>query len=215
MEIINTNKRLCEPYGEAVDNAFVLFQENARGLDTFGEQENDDIRERPEEISNNNDEEEEDEELDINNNVRGAPSHRILPIISDDNLNAKIRSLNEKQRQIFNYVLSWTRKTIQSFQSINTSKPKPFHIFLTGSAGCGKSYLLTTLKFYLQKALSYGSKNAEKERLLVLAPTGVAAVNVDGSTIHSTRGIRPDCSNGKTVARLSDKKRSAMRNRFS
>ena len=53
MEIINTNKRLCEPYGEAVDNAFVLFQENARGLDTFGEQENDDIRERPEEISNN------------------------------------------------------------------------------------------------------------------------------------------------------------------
>ena len=86
---------------------------------------------------------------------------------------------------------------------------------MTGSAGCGKSHLLTTIKFYLQKSLTYGSKDIGKERLLMLAPTGVAAVNVDGSTIHSTLGILTDYSSGKCVSKLSDKRRSSLREKLS
>ena len=54
------------------------------------------------------------------------------------------------------------------------------NLFLTGRAGTGKSTLLTEFR-----------KNTKK-RVAVLAPTGVAAVNVGGQTIHSFCGFKPD-----------------------
>lgn len=53
------------------------------------------------------------------------------------------------------------------------------HIFLTGRAGTGKS---TLLKYFR-------SKTTKKH--VVLAPTGVAALNVKGQTIHSFFGFHP------------------------
>ena len=47
------------------------------------------------------------------------------------------------------------------------------HIFLTGKAGTGKTTFLKTLK-----------ENTEK-RMIVTAPTGVAAINAGGVTLHS------------------------------
>ena len=205
---INTNKNICEPFGEIVDEAFVHFSRDARGLDIQGEQENEEVRE---EVQNNeNDEIDEDEEV-----YNGeAPSQPVQPIISDEEPNSRIRSLNKKQREIFDFLLKWTRETIQS-RNFDIQKPDPFQIFLTGSAGCGKSHLLTTIKFYLHKSLTYGSTDIGKDRLLMLAPTGVAAVNVDGSTIHSTLGILTDYSSGKCVSKLSDKRRSSLRAKLS
>ena len=46
-------------------------------------------------------------------------------------------------------------------------------IFLTGKAGTGKTTFLRTLKEHSNK------------RIVVLAPTGVAAINAQGVTIHS------------------------------
>jgi len=47
------------------------------------------------------------------------------------------------------------------------------HVYITGKAGTGKSTLL-----------QYFKENTKRE-IVVLAPTGVAAINVGGSTIHS------------------------------
>ncbi|MBR4275798.1 MAG: AAA family ATPase [Prevotella sp.] len=47
------------------------------------------------------------------------------------------------------------------------------HLFLTGKAGTGKTTFLRRLKDTLPK------------RMVVLAPTGIAAINAGGSTIHS------------------------------
>ena len=209
MSRIKINKSICEPFGEIVDEAFVHFNKDTRGLDIYGEQENEEIRN--DFLESNNNEEDEDEQIYHG----GAPLQPVQPIISDEELNNRIRSLNKKQRNIFNFVMKWTRETIQSRTCENVLKTEPFQIFLTGSAGCGKSHLLTTIKFYLQKSLTYGSKDIGKERLLMLAPTGVAAVNVDGSTIHSTLGILTDYSSGKCVSKLSDKRRSSLREKLS
>ncbi len=54
------------------------------------------------------------------------------------------------------------------------------HIFLTGRAGTGKSTLLDHFR------------NNTKKKIVVLAPTGVAAINVKGQTIHSFFGFKPD-----------------------
>jgi ATP-dependent exoDNAse (exonuclease V) alpha subunit len=67
------------------------------------------------------------------------------------------------------------------------------NIFVTGRAGTGKSTLL-----------DYFRKNTDKE-VVVLAPTGVAAVNVDGQTIHSFFGFGPDIT-PDVVRRCDDEK---------
>lgn len=57
----------------------------------------------------------------------------------------------------------------------NTGK----HLFLTGKAGTGKS---TLLEYF---------RSITKKKGAILAPTGVAAVNVDGETIHAFFGLKP------------------------
>ena len=57
------------------------------------------------------------------------------------------------------------------------------NIFLTGPAGTGKSYLFAYIKQELLK-LHPGANQVG-----VTAPTGVAAVNIGGQTIHSWGGI--------------------------
>jgi ATP-dependent exoDNAse (exonuclease V) alpha subunit len=53
------------------------------------------------------------------------------------------------------------------------------NIFITGRAGTGKSTLLNYFR------------NTTKKRVVVLAPTGVAAINVKGQTIHSFFKFKP------------------------
>ncbi|CFX07621.1 AAA ATPase [Candidatus Filomicrobium marinum] len=53
------------------------------------------------------------------------------------------------------------------------------HLFVTGRAGTGKSTLLQSLRDMVEG------------EMVVLAPTGLAAVNVGGQTIHSFFGLPP------------------------
>ncbi|HUJ36441.1 MAG TPA: AAA family ATPase [Hyphomicrobium sp.] len=73
------------------------------------------------------------------------------------------------------------------------------HLFVTGRAGTGKSTLLRAMREMIT------------QEAVVLAPTGLAAVNVGGQTIHSFFGfpprlIRPDdirrSRNGRLMRRL-------------
>ena len=56
-------------------------------------------------------------------------------------------------------------------------------IFLTGPAGSGKSYLFRYLIQELKK------KFPQDESIAITAPTGIAAINVNGQTIHSWAGV--------------------------
>ena len=50
-------------------------------------------------------------------------------ILPDDIINANIRSLNEKQREVFNVTLKWTRDHVKNLFSKNSTRILPFHIF--------------------------------------------------------------------------------------
>ena len=65
-------------------------------------------------------------------------------------------TLNQEKLDLYNYIA--------------TTKN---HIFITGKAGTGKSTLLEHLR-----------SNSDKNTI-VCAPTGIAAINVGGQTIHS------------------------------
>ena len=66
-------------------------------------------------------------------------------------------------------------------------------LFITGRAGTGKSTLLQLFR------------NTTRKKMVVLAPTGVAALNVKGQTIHSFFGFPP---------RLLDPRRDIKRRRY-
>lgn len=65
----------------------------------------------------------------------------------------------------------------RAYDSLENSRR---NIFITGKAGTGKSTLLQYFRAHTSK------------RVVVLAPTGVAAVNVQGQTIHSFFRFKPD-----------------------
>ena len=61
------------------------------------------------------------------------------------------------------------------------------HFFVTGKAGSGKSTLLNVFR------------TTTKKRLVVLAPTGIAALHVRGQTIHSFFGFPPRILNKQEI----------------
>ncbi|GAB4538901.1 MAG: hypothetical protein Fur0020_07810 [Thermodesulfovibrionia bacterium] len=66
------------------------------------------------------------------------------------------------------------------------------HVFITGKAGSGKSTLL-----------QYFRENSRK-RVVVLAPTGIAAINAGGQTIHSFFNFKPEVT-PDTVSKIRPK----------
>jgi ATP-dependent DNA helicase PIF1 len=67
------------------------------------------------------------------------------------------------------------------------------HVFLTGRAGTGKSTLLRHFR------------STTRKRIVVLAPTGVAAVNAQGQTIHAFFRFGPGVTPDKAQRRVSGK----------
>jgi ATP-dependent DNA helicase PIF1 len=65
----------------------------------------------------------------------------------------------------------------QALDAIETTNN---NVFVTGRAGTGKSTLLTYFREHTKK------------KVVVLAPTGVAALNVKGQTVHSFFRFKPD-----------------------
>ncbi len=74
------------------------------------------------------------------------------------------------------------------------------HIFLTGNAGTGKSTLLDHFR------------NSTMKNIAVIAPTGVAAVNVRGETIHSFFGFAPNITPDKATLDAKRTKKSKIYN---
>ena len=70
-------------------------------------------------------------------------------------------------------------------QSVLTAALEGDSLFLTGGAGTGKSFTLQHVIASLRKKYS-GRPGA----VAVVAPTGVAAIQVQGTTIHSWAGLQ-------------------------
>ena len=96
--------------------------------------------------------------------------------MSDLEFFEKMRTLNREQIQFFYHVL----------HSVKTSN-EPLRIFLSGGAGVGKSWVLNLLYEALSRHLSkVAGENPDDIKVIKIAPTGKAAFNIRGNTIHSS-----------------------------
>ncbi|XP_078383840.1 uncharacterized protein LOC144666317 [Oculina patagonica] len=95
--------------------------------------------------------------------------------MTDDDYRSLVRSLNEKQRQFFYHVL----------HSIKT-RDDPLRLFLSGGAGVGKSTVTNALYEALIRYLNtIAGENPDDIKLVKTAPTGKAAFNIKGNTLHA------------------------------
>ena len=72
------------------------------------------------------------------------------------------------------------------------------NVFLTGEAGTGKSTILRKFREQCQKECVF------------LAPTGIAAINVSGSTLHSFFMLKPGLLTEDSLEDISNKSKKAL-----
>ena len=210
LTIVNENREKFEPFGNLVEESLIHFTSHSKSIDSFAEQENDDLHENV--VNNDFNSGDEDEIVDFQVDSKASSVTNNLSI-SNEEINLLISQLNQKQREIFNVINRWARQTVQNRSSDNPLKIPPLRLFITGNAGTGKSFLIKTLYSSVSKTLNFRTSSVEKPKVLLLAPTGVAAINISGTTIHSGLGIPVECR-GMHVPKLSDKKRCALRVKY-
>ena len=79
-----------------------------------------------------------------------------------------------------------------------------------GNGSCGKSHLIKTMFNALKKVFLDLNGDPDKPRVLLLAPTDVASININGNTVHS--GLHIPCR-GKILP-LNDANKTELRNKY-
>lgn len=111
-----------------------------------------------------------------------APDKETLVVTSQSDLLSVVEqkfSLNERQSRAFriisnHYVMRYVEKNVSE---------KPLRMLMTGPGGTGKTHVVKALKCVM---IHYGCGH----RIRFLAPTGSAASNIDGMTIHKGLGLK-------------------------
>ncbi|KAK7929411.1 hypothetical protein WMY93_005806 [Mugilogobius chulae] len=94
-----------------------------------------------------------------------------------------IRSLNEQQLSIFHQIQRWC------IDKASGNNPDPINVFVTGGAGTGKSHLIRAIQYEANRLFAPTRHHPDNINVLLTAPTGMAAHNLNASTIHSAFSI--------------------------
>ena len=215
---LETNRRTFEPNAEAIDTALQMVRESRvrdlRSYDPINDQENDDLSR--EAMSNIDDECDDDlpEEVislppETSQTFAGIATYNQPSAIRDEELRDAVRSLNVKQRITYDVVLSWCRNSIKSVNCLTKETIEPIHIFVTGGGGGGKSHLIRTIYHTAVNMFKYSAVNPSLPTVLLMAPTGVAAVNISGTTVNTGLAIPKHA--GINLPPLPDQKKTLLR----
>lgn len=120
------------------------------------------------------------QDLGIANTTVEITSH--AKRIPEDEYHNLIKCLNVKQREFFQHIITWIK-----------TKQQSLYAFLTGGAGVGKSVVVKAIYQALHRHLcSAEGEDPDNIRILLCAPTGKAAYNINGLTIHNAFQIQPN-----------------------
>ena len=93
--------------------------------------------------------------------------------------------LQGEQREVFLQVIAWYKATLGVEQGRN-DHPEPLRINIDGTAGTGKSFLISAISTELQNLAFHENK---PNPVIRVAPTGIAAFGINGMTVHSALSL--------------------------
>ena len=127
-----------------VDNAFLRLSSDIDNImDPYDQQENDEVNDYLiEDIDDSESEVFQAIEAHLGDVGNKNLMSNELPAIPDNIINENIKSLNMKQREIFNFIDKRSRDYIKSLHCKVIGKVKSFHICITGGACIRKSHLI-------------------------------------------------------------------------
>ena len=217
--VVENNRRIFEPDADAISETLEQLRVNEgnflRSYDTINDQENADLQAEigndplPDECFNQQLPSHLDQ-AQFENVSNAALTFNNQPTqISDDILRQSIRSLNHEQRCAYNIFLSWCRSKMKNLNTLNPVEIEPLYLFITGGGGAGKSHLIRTIYHTVIKTFRHPPTNPELPTVILMAPTGVAAINIDGTTINTALAIPKEA--GDFVPAMSDQKKTQLR----
>ena len=223
--VVTKNRALFEPDADAVSQALEALRSNegihmAQSFDSLNDQQNDQLQSDMQDNSESDGESFNEQVLshlaskstsDHTSTVPTISSHIQPEEISDDLLRESVRVLNNKQRIAYDIVVSWCRNKIKKMltQNLESIHVDPIYLFITGGAGSGKSHLIKTIYHTAVKTFRHARSNANLPTVLLMAPTGVSAINISGTTVNTALAIPKET--GENLPAMSDQKRTQMR----
>ncbi|XP_035675782.1 uncharacterized protein LOC118415349 [Branchiostoma floridae] len=131
--------------------------------------------------------------------------------MTDDAFYQALTNMSHDQQQVFNTIKEHFTELQKHHANQGNPKPQPLRLLVTSGAGCGKSFLIKVLNEYLIRI-----SNHPTSPVILTAPTGVAAFNIGGSTVHSALSLPVDhTQRGKTkYLPLGAEKLSQLRRKF-
>lgn len=115
--------------------------------------------------------------------------------VSDEEIEKMIKGLNADQKRIFDDI---TNSLVD--------KKAILRLFVSGTGGTGKSYLISTIKSWVCKHLN--------KLVAIAAPTGIAAFNVNGLTVHRLLQLPVEHGKCPNYTYLSDEVLQVLRSDF-
>ena len=215
LEIILQNRKDCLPYSAMVAQMKEHLEKPVDMrpthlfdiLDSTLEQENEDDLENQEPLDETPILTEED---NIQHQSREDGYKFKIPEFGDNESMKKLAlSLSKEQRLVFSEMIDFVKKVASSKKFI-TSDFSPPRIIAHGGAGVGKSFVISVIAKYVEKILRSPGDSPNNPKVILLAPTGMAASIISGTTIHT--GL--DLKFGRQYLPLKDEVREKIRLQF-
>ncbi|KAI8519597.1 hypothetical protein Bbelb_028540 [Branchiostoma belcheri] len=189
-DIVNNNRRKFETNREEIEEARKEVENNSGGLDDawaqifpVQEQERSECQDMQEKVQHFDDGGCEDDDIPNLAKVNKSKEQNFtlercqLQITLNTAL-PLMQSLNRIQQNVFYFVRKWCMEMARG------KRPEPFRVFVTGGARTGKSHVIKCIYYEATRILQQTQENPDKVFVLLTAPTGTAAFNIGGSTLH-------------------------------
>ena len=136
-------------------------------------------------------------------------AYKLVEIDTMDVLMEKTRKLDYYQKKVVEIGIRYAKSVVKSLKTKNPLSDVP-KLMVHGGAGSGKSTVINILKQWIQLILQTSGDNPDCPYVFITAPTGTAAANIKGQTLHSAFGF----NFGNEHFSLSDKKRDEKRSQL-
>ena len=130
--------------------------------------------------------------------------------VNIDELLKSTRQLVNEQKVALNMIIGYCKDLRKSSAQNAIHSPKPPLLVVHGGAGTGKSTLISVASNWAHKILKQPGDDSDCPYVIRMAPTGMAAANIEGATLHHALKL----GFGNNYVALSDKNRALLYTRL-